>query len=77
VQETAFELNHQVILYLGFIFYQIYFGFQPFSKLEITNPNINRIEARVFLAKVSVLEELDNKIFDTKVLYSIIKRGGI
>jgi hypothetical protein len=77
MQEAAFELNRRVILYLGFTPYQIYFGFQPLSKLEITNPNINRIETRVFLAKALVLEELDNEIFDTKVLYFIIKKGEI
>jgi hypothetical protein len=75
VQETAFELNYHVILYLGFTPYQIYFGFQSFSKFEITNPNINQIEARVFLAEILILEELDNKIFDTMVFYSIIKKG--
>jgi hypothetical protein len=73
MQEAAFELNCRVILYLSFIFYQIYFGFQSLFKLEITNPDINRIKARVFLAKILVLEELDNKIFDNKILYSIIK----
>jgi hypothetical protein len=74
VQEAVFELSRRVILYLGFTFYQIYFGFQPFSKLEITNPNIDRIEARVFLAKVLVFKELDNKIFDNKVFYFIIEK---
>jgi hypothetical protein len=77
VQEAAFELNRRVILYLGFISYQIYFGFQPSSKLEIANPDINRIEARAFLAEVSALEELDDKIFDIEILYSIVEKGEI
>jgi hypothetical protein len=45
------------------------------SKLEITNPDINRMEARAFLAKALALEELDDEIFDTEVLYSMIERG--
>jgi hypothetical protein len=55
------------------------FGFYLliFFKLEITNPNINRIKAQAFLAKILVLEELDNKKFDTKIFYFIIKKKEI
>jgi hypothetical protein len=33
------------------------------------------MEARAFLAKALALEELDDEIFDTEVLYSMIERG--
>jgi hypothetical protein len=74
MQEVVFELNRRIILYLGFISYQIYFSFQPFFKIEITNLNINWMETRVFLTKILVFEKLDNKIFNNNKIYSIIKK---
>lgn len=77
IQEAVFELNRRVIPHLGFSPYQIYFGFQPVSKLSIQTPDLDRMEAQAFFAAPEIFAELDESIINNEIVYSMLDRDEL
>ena len=74
VQPSAFELNRRFIMHLGHTPYEIQWGYQPPSALEINFPTHSRLTTVEFLKGKHPLNALDNDTMCEAVFSFMVQR---
>jgi hypothetical protein len=77
VQPAAFELNRREIVHLGHTPYEIHFGYQPPSALEVNFPSYSRQATIEFLKHEDTFERLDEDTMREAVFQFMVKRIDI